>query len=64
MMELTARLKDLAEKSRAIGSTLKTEEATKMALVMPLLSHLGYDVHDPREICPEFICDVGEKKAG
>lgn len=33
-----------------------------MALVMPLLSHLGYDVHDPREICPEFICDVGEKK--
>ena len=23
---------------------------------------LGYDVFDPREVTPEFVCDVGTKK--
>ena len=39
-----------------------TEEATKMALIVPLFSLLGYDVYDPNEFCPEYIADVGTKK--
>lgn len=39
-----------------------TEEATKNALVMPFFSMMGYDVFDPAEFIPEFVCDVGTKK--
>lgn len=39
-----------------------TEEATKNALVMPFFSMMGYDVFDPNEFIPEFVCDVGTKK--
>ncbi|MDE7362853.1 MAG: type I restriction enzyme HsdR N-terminal domain-containing protein [Oscillospiraceae bacterium] len=39
-----------------------TEEATKNALIMPLLILLGYDVFNPDEIQPEYICDVAMKK--
>lgn len=39
-----------------------TEEATKNALIMPFLVLLGYDVFDPEEIMPEYICDVAGKK--
>jgi len=41
---------------------LKTEEATKAALVMPFINALGYNVFDPTEVIPEFIADVGIKK--
>ena len=42
---------------------VKTEEATKTALVMPFINHvLGYNVFDPAEVVPEFIADVGTKK--
>ena len=39
-----------------------TEEATKNAFVMPLLSLLGYDVFNPMEVIPEYTCDYGTKK--
>lgn len=42
---------------------LKTEEATKTAVVMPFISRvLGYDVFNPSEVIPEYIADVGMKK--
>ncbi len=40
------------------------EEATKMALIVPFLSALGYDIHDPSEVIPEYIADFAIKKAG
>ena len=39
-----------------------TEEATKTALIMPFLVLLGYDVFNPDEILPEYVCDVAGKK--
>lgn len=39
-----------------------TEEATKNALVMTFFSMMGYDVFNPSEFIPEFVCDVGTKK--
>jgi predicted type IV restriction endonuclease len=40
----------------------QTEEATKNALIMPMLNALGYNVFDPTEVVPEFVADVGTKK--
>ncbi len=39
-----------------------TEEATKNALIMPFIILLGYDVFNPNEVMPEYICDVATKK--
>ncbi len=42
--------------------TIQTEEATKMAFVMPFISALGYDVFNPHEVVPEYVADLGIKK--
>lgn len=42
----------------------KGEEATKQALVLPMLDALGYDIWNPSEVCPEYDADFAIKKAG
>lgn len=42
----------------------KGEQATKQALVLPMLDALGYDIWSPDEVCPEFDADFAIKKAG
>ncbi|MGE7956680.1 type I restriction endonuclease [Pseudomonas sp. NPDC089530] len=62
-MEFFEKLTSLAAKVRLQGAAIQTEEATKNAFVMPFISTvLGYDVFDPTEVMPEFVCDVGTKK--
>ena len=41
---------------------LRSEEATKNSLVMPFISALGYDIHHPQEVIPEFTADAGVKQ--
>lgn len=61
--EFTERLRALAAKVEAQRDSIKTEEATKNAFIMPFISTiLGYDVFNPLEVVPEFIADVGMKK--
>ncbi len=62
MTDLIDRLQELRRRAESQRDHLKTEEATKNALVMPLLSALGYDVFDPLVVIPEFTADVGTKK--
>jgi hypothetical protein len=62
-MEFIEKLNNLAAKIRQQAAAIQTEEATKNAFVMPFIqSVLGYDVFDPSEVTPEFVCDVGTKK--
>lgn len=62
-MELIDKLNSLAAKIRQQADAIHTEEATKNAFVMPFIhSVLGYDVFDPTEVTPEYVCDVGTKK--
>ncbi|WP_350612642.1 type I restriction endonuclease [Pseudomonas sp. HY7a-MNA-CIBAN-0227] len=62
-MEFFEKLTSLATKVRLQGPAIQTEEATKNAFVMPFINTvLGYDVFDPQEVTPEFVCDVGTKK--
>lgn len=62
-MEFYESLNSLAAKIRSQAQNITTEEATKNAFVMPFIKAvLGYDVFDPSEVVPEFVCDVGTKK--
>lgn len=62
-MEFAEKLNSLSVKIRQQGAAIQTEEATKNAFVMPFIhSVLGYDVFDPAEVIPEYVCDVGTKK--
>ncbi|WP_053185876.1 type I restriction endonuclease [Pseudomonas thivervalensis] len=62
-MEFIERLKAMSAKVSQLASTIQTEEATKTAFVMPFIhTVLGYDVFDPSEVVPEYICDIGTKK--
>ncbi len=62
MPSLAEALEEIKSRVEQMGPALKTEEATKHALVLPFLSALGYDVFNPMEVVPEFIADVGEAK--
>lgn len=42
----------------------KGEEATKQALIYPLLESLGYNIWLPTEVCPEYDADFAIKKNG
>jgi len=43
--------------------SVKTEEATKTAFILPFIRLvLGYDHTDPEEVVPEFVADVGIKQ--
>ncbi|MEB6224325.1 type I restriction endonuclease [Pantoea anthophila] len=62
-MDIFNNLNGLSAKIQQQAAIIQTEEATKSAFVMPFISQiLGYDVFDPTEVIPEFICDVGTKK--
>jgi predicted type IV restriction endonuclease len=61
-MDFIDQLQELSLKLSKTVDLLKTEEATKNALVMPFINILGYDIFNPMEVIPEFIADVGIKK--
>ena len=61
-MDLIDKLREIASRIHGKLDHLKTEEATKNALVMPFINALGYNVFDPAQVVPEFVADVGVKK--
>ncbi|PTE69909.1 endonuclease [Staphylococcus devriesei] len=62
MNEFIKELEKLSERVVNLKENIKTEEATKNALILPFFQTLGYDVFNPMEFTPEFIADVGIKK--
>lgn len=62
-MDFVDKLNGLSVKVAQQAPSIQTEEATKNAFVMPFIHHvLGYDVFDPTEVTPEYVCDIGTKK--
>lgn len=61
-MDLIDSLNQIASRVKDRLDVVKTEEATKNALIMPMLNALGYNVFDPLEVVPEFTADHGIKK--
>lgn len=62
MKEFIQKIEDLQKRVSNLKDNIKTEEATKNALILPFFQLLGYDVFNPLEFTPEFIADVGIKK--
>lgn len=62
IMDFIDHLRILASRIASTKDMIQTEEATKNAMVMPLIQILGYNVFDPLEVTPELISDVGTKK--
>ncbi|UOE58663.1 type I restriction enzyme HsdR N-terminal domain-containing protein [Priestia filamentosa] len=62
MENFVQQIKTLSNRIQRMKDNIKTEEATKTSLIMPLIQALGYDVFNPEEFVPEFIADVGIKK--
>lgn len=61
-MDFKDTIVQLAERIAKQKEAIITEEATKTAFVMPLISSLGYDVFNPFEVVPELDCDLIKKK--
>jgi hypothetical protein len=61
-MEFENTISELQATLRKHRAKLLTEEAAKTTLVLPFLRALGYDIFNPDEVIPEFVCDVGTKK--
>lgn len=61
-MDFADRIRELSSRIPQQMPHIRTEEATKNALVMPFISSLGYNVFDPLEVTPELDADVGIKK--
>ena len=57
-MNTTNELTGLSEKFVSYRRMVLTEEATKMALILPVISALGYDIFNPAEVIPEMVCDL------
>ena len=60
--DLKLKLEQLHQRVDSLKDQIGTEEATKNAFVMPFIQILGYDIFNPTEVIPEFICDIGTKK--
>lgn len=55
LFDSVAKIKDIA--THAIQA-ITNEEATKTALILPMISALGYDIFNPYELIPEMDCDL------
>lgn len=55
LFESVAKIKDIAQHAL---HAITTEEATKTALILPMLSALGYNIFNPYELIPEMDCDL------
>lgn len=61
-MSLREALEALSRKAIEQQDQMVTEEAAKLALVMPFMEALGYDIFEPTEVEPEYTADFGEKQ--
>ena len=48
--EFNDQIKQFAARVEQIHSSIQTEEATKMSMIIPFFQLLGYDVFNPSEL--------------
>ena len=60
-MIIIERLRNTFERIGISRISVQTEEGTKLALILPVLSALGYDIFNPNEVVPEMDCDLSKK---
>lgn len=60
-MDFKDTIQQLSDKISKQIDGISTEEATKTAFIMPMISALGYDVFNPFEVTPEMDCDLAKR---
>lgn len=60
--EVQTRAGRFKNRLKKMNDPRPTEEATKTYFVLPFIQMLGYDIHDPDHVIPEFTADIGTKK--
>jgi hypothetical protein len=60
-MDFKDAILQLSDKISKQLDGVSTEEATKTAFIMPMISALGYDVFNPFEVMPEMDCDLAKR---
>ena len=60
-MDFEDKIIQLSDKVTKQKDGINTEEATKTAFIMPMISALGYDVFNPFEVIPEMDCDLTKR---
>jgi hypothetical protein len=60
-MDFKDQIKLLGERVVKMKDNIQTEEGTKNAFIMPFIQTLGYDVFNPSEVVPEYVCDIGRR---
>lgn len=61
-MDFIDKIQEISSRISKLNDSVKTEEATKTAFIMPFINALGYDIFNPLEVIPEFTADVAGKK--
>ena len=56
-MDFIDQIKQFSKRVAGMVDTITTEEATKMSIIIPFFSLLGYDVFNPNEFLPEFTAE-------
>lgn len=60
-MDFKDQIQQLSERINKQRDMIATEEATKNAFIMPMITALGYDVFNPFEVVPEMDCDLTKR---
>ena len=60
-MDFKDQIQQLSERIAKQKDIITTEEATKNAFIMPMITALGYDVFNPFEVVPEMDCDLTKR---
>ena len=61
-MDFKETILKLSEKVGKNKDACATEEATKTSLILPFIKALGFNIEDPHEVVPEYICNkMGNK---
>ena len=61
-MSFEEKLKDFCAKIPNKHENIKTEETTKISLILPFIRLMGYDTTDPTIVQAEYTADIGNKK--
>ena len=61
-MDFIEELRSLSAQITQQKDFATTEEATKVAFVIPFIKILGYNPHDLTEVMPEYTADIGTKQ--
>jgi hypothetical protein len=60
-MDFIDQTKELSNKASEWLELVKTEQGTKDYLITPFIKILGYDIHNPMDVVPEYTCDAPGK---